>query len=303
MKTNSKRFTTRVSVTAVRGALIMMALVPAAQAADAAGQEPTVAELTQPASTVEVGVGDVNKNSYKFGEYNGLQRQGPYLIGDVDLRGGGAYDSSDLMRWRITGTDLGLDTRDANVEFGQQGRFRVNFGFDELRHNISDSYQTPYLGAGTNNLSLPGNWVKPTVPQVSTGLNFRGLDPTAGAGSLVNNATGAVSQPTAAQLATEAAAQAADVPAFQNLNLSTQRKRYDAGFSYNVDPQWEIKGSARHEIKNGLQALGVVSEQVSQFSTVIPNVIDQSTDQYNLALNFTGDRKLPASGLLRFDLQ
>ena len=32
----------------------------------------TVAELTQPSSTVEAGVGSVSRGSFKFGEYNGL---------------------------------------------------------------------------------------------------------------------------------------------------------------------------------------------------------------------------------------
>ena len=42
-----------------------------------------------------------------------------------------------------------------------QGRFRLTFGYDELRRNRSDSYQTPYNGAGTNVLTLPGALARP----------------------------------------------------------------------------------------------------------------------------------------------
>jgi len=45
------------------------------EAAEPASGEQAIRELTQPASELEVGVGDVTQGSYKFGEYNGLQRE------------------------------------------------------------------------------------------------------------------------------------------------------------------------------------------------------------------------------------
>ena len=78
---------------------------------------------------MEVGAGGVSDGSFKAGQYNGLQRKGGFFLGDVDLRGGGAYDSGDATRYRITGTDLGLDTRRVSAEYGMQGSFRLAFGF------------------------------------------------------------------------------------------------------------------------------------------------------------------------------
>ena len=123
----------------------------------------TVQEATTPTSTVEVGAGVTTDGSYKAGEYNGLQNKGLFGIGQLDFRGGGAFDSDNAMRWRIKGSDLGLDTRSINAEFGKQGTYRVFGGYDELRRNRSDTYQTPYNGAGTNVLTLPGAWQVPTV--------------------------------------------------------------------------------------------------------------------------------------------
>lgn len=128
-------------------------MLSSAQAAEPA--DPLLADLVRPASTVELGAGYVSRESFKFGEYNGLEKKGLYGIANVDLRGGGAYDSADPTRWRVTGNDLGLETRDLNAEYGRQGSFRLNFGYDELRKNRSDSYQTPYLGVGGNVLTLP----------------------------------------------------------------------------------------------------------------------------------------------------
>ena len=199
------------------------------------------------------------------------------------------YDSNSAVRWRVVGTNLGLDSRTVYAEGGQQGTFRVNFGFDELRSNYTDTYQTPFLGAGTNLLTLPANWLKPVVPQVSaTGGNFRALSPTTGlANSIVN---GVSTPPTAAQQAQVKAIIAADVPDFQNVDLDTLRKTWSGGFSYNFDPRWEIKASASQTKQTGLKPLNMISLASGTFSAVLPNLIDQTTNQYNASLNYTGEQ-------------
>ena len=106
MKTNVNKFAVRISVLAVQGALISLAVLPAVGRAE---EDATVASLTTPTNTVEIGAaytwpintdnrGSVNNSngnntSYKAGEYNGLQDKGTTAIGAFDLRGGGAYDS------------------------------------------------------------------------------------------------------------------------------------------------------------------------------------------------------------------
>jgi MtrB/PioB family decaheme-associated outer membrane protein len=280
------RFATRLSVLAVRGAFLALAFASLAHAADKEAEDPAVAELTRPASQVEVGLVNVDRSSAKFGEYNGLGKSGVYGIGNVDLHGGGAYDSNDATRWNVRGNNLGLENRDLSADYGVQGKFKLNFGYGELRHNLSDSFQTPYQGAGSGNFTLPSNWLKPIVPQVNaTALNFRALSPVAGTASSLTGA------PTPAQLSTLQGIRDADVPAFQNVELKTKRKTWDGGFGYNFGPQWEFTASYRHETKNGTKPIGVVSTISTFESTVIlPDLVDTSTDQYNLGLNYTGDK-------------
>ena len=283
---NGKEVVTR-SVPAVRGALIaiVLMLVVAGYKVNAVAQA-TAASQTTPGKKVEIGVGGVSDSSFKFGEYNGLQNQGPFGVGKFDLRGGAAYDSGSTWRWRIAGTNLGLETRNLFADFGKQGKFRLNFGYEELLANRSDTYQTPYLGAGTNNLTLPANWIAPKVPQVSaTGVNFRSFDPIAGTGSVINNA-GVLTPPTAAQLATLANIRAADVPDFHNVDLATKRTRIDAGFSYSPDEQWDIPLSFRYEHKAGRKALGAVSSQVSENAIIMPDLVDWDTEQANASVNY-----------------
>lgn len=256
----------------------------AAQAAEPAADP--VAELTQPHSVVEIGVGNVSDDSFKFGEYNGLQEQGTYGVGGLDLAGGGAYDSEDTTRWRLRGTDLGLETRNVLGEYGQQGRFRLTLGYDGLRRNRSDSYSTPYLGAGGNVLTLPSNWIVPVVPRLSaTAPNARGLSSTVAAASgIVSGVSGA---PTAPQLATSAALIAADLPAFAGYDLYTTRKRMDAGVSAWLSPKWEFAVSARRENRDGAKPMGSVTRASGgDISTILADPIDQRTDQVSATLGY-----------------
>ena len=72
---NRKDFATR-SVPAVRGgliAIVLMLAVLAGYKVNAVAQT-TAASQTTPEKKVEVGVGGVSDSSFKFGEYNGLQK-------------------------------------------------------------------------------------------------------------------------------------------------------------------------------------------------------------------------------------
>jgi MtrB/PioB family decaheme-associated outer membrane protein len=284
MDFNSQKEIVTRSTRAAAGAFVTIVLMWAVLAGHAAAQT-TAASQTTPEKKVQFGAGAVSDNSFKFGEYNGLENQGPFGIGAFDLRGGAAYDSNSTWRWRFTGTNLGLENRNLTADVGKQGKFRVLFEYDELLANRSDTYQTPYLGVGTSLLVLPANWIKPIVPQANTNLNFRVLDPTAGAGSVIS-AAGVLTPPTPAQLATGAAIRTADVPDFYNVNLATKRTRVGAGFTYSPDEQWDIPLSFSHEHKSGLKGLGAVSSQVREYAAIIPDLVDWNTEQANAAVNF-----------------
>ena len=294
MKHSQNYFTLRMTVVAVRVALGVVAFMPVAQAADEGNsQDEDTQILVKPLSTIELGVYGVGQSSAKAGEYNGRDKSGAYGLGNIDLRGGGSYDSDSALRWRLKGSDLGLDTRDIKAEVGEQGTFRLDFGYDELQRNRSDSYQTPYNGVGTNRLTLPSNWIAPTLPALSTtAVNARGFASDVSASSAL--VTGATVSP---NLAITNALQAADLPAFHNVDLYTKRKKYDAGITFNIDEQWQFKASVRHEDKDGYKPMSTVTRafgspatSAGDIATVIADKIDQTTDQYNLALGYAGEK-------------
>jgi hypothetical protein len=291
MNTKNRKLVLRASTVAVHAALLALALGPVVARAD---DEPTVKDLTVPTNKVEVGVGGVSQDSNKAGEYDGLEHKGFHLIGNFDLRGGGAYDSNDATRWRFSGTDLGLETRDVQGEYGEQGKFRFNVGFDSLLRNRFDSYETPYQGAGGTRLTLPGNWLAPlyqtsaSMASNTAGTGYPapsptmlGLAATSYNSPLVTNTnficrgTNNGCVPTAANspflgayvtgYQQNAANQLmlgqnlTDLNDFRGVNLYTKRDKYDFGVALNFSPRWDASASMRREDKTGLKELGVVN--------------------------------------------
>jgi len=299
---------------AVRGALVAMMLT--AYGGSAAAQEPAKTAVpskepsqeTLKASNIEIGIGDLSDGSYKAGEYNGLQKKGGLAIGNLDLRDSAAYDGESSLHWRVEGNDLGLGTRSLSADVRQQGRFQANFDFNQLRRNRSDSYQTPYSGAGTGVLTLPSTWQVPTVAgstgtnSVTNVLSARGLIPAIGTAPYVDVRTtsttlGALLTPTAAQAAQVTGAAAADLAAFQNVNLFTKRTKYEAGFTYNLNDRWGFAANVRPEHKDGLKPMGTVSRNTGgDISAIIPDQIDQNHNQIDTNLSFKGTRSFAQLG-------
>ena len=153
---NQSKFNVRLSAIALG---VLGLFVTTASKAD----DEEIKALTQPKSSVQVEVIGVDQNSAKFGEYNGLygHPSGAYPNGALNIRGGGAYtnnEQGDTTRWSVTGQDLGLTSRSANASISDQGSWGVGVNFDQLQHNISNSYQTPYQGTmGGNKFILPSN--------------------------------------------------------------------------------------------------------------------------------------------------
>ena len=156
---------------------------------------------------MEAGVGYVSEGSYKFGEYNGLQDDGAFPIGNATAR----YRDENAGFLDLRLRDLGLDTRSAEIEGGRQGSYRLFLNYDEIRHNISDSVMTPYLGSGSDSLSLPPSWVRAGSTSGMTELK----------------------------------------PSLNGVDLYTTRKKLGIGVAFIPADKWETAISVRHESRDG----------------------------------------------------
>jgi len=115
---------------------------------------------------LDLGVGYISDDSYKFGEYTGMHEKGAYFIGNAAMR----LRGENANYWDIDITNAGLDSRSLSIEGGKQGTYSLNFDYAELPHYISDSVSTPFLGVGSTNLTLPGTWVRGVSTDTMTDL-------------------------------------------------------------------------------------------------------------------------------------
>lgn len=240
---------------AVLGALAAMSGAPmAAYAADAAEED--IAAIRRPNNFVEVGAANVGRESAKFGEYNGLNKDGGVFIGNFSVRGGDAYEGGDgTMRWGATGTNLGTTSREFGATVGNQGKWNLGIGYDELRHNFTNSYQTPYQGSmGGNNFTLP-----------------------AGFGTVAD--TNSLS--------------AAQKAAFHTVDIGSTRRNTSFNAGLNLGPQWDVKLEFNHLDQSGAKLMAFGSDATGatgQRISILPNPTNYKTDTVNLGLNWAGEQ-------------
>jgi MtrB/PioB family decaheme-associated outer membrane protein len=269
MKTNNQKLTVGVLALAVQGALIAMASVPA-QAQDA-----TVADLTTPDNYVEIGISNTSDKSAKFGEYNGLNKKGADLIGNFSVKGGAYGSETDAKRWSVHGSDLGTDSRELGATISNQGQWKLGINYDELRHNISDSYQTPQQG------SMGGN-------AFTLSPNFGTYNGQANPSTRTLNAT--------------------QLGAFHTEDVSSTRKNTSLNAGYIFNPQFSLNFDYNHLDQSGAKliaggALGGAAASAPSAGTwrgesvaVLMNPTNYTTDTFNLALNWTGDKGFMTAG-------
>ena len=237
---------------AVQSALLAMVAMPVV-----AAEEPDVAALTTPDNYVEAGVAGVDKNAPKFGEYNGLRKDGAYFIGNFGIKGGDYGSETGITRWGVSGSNLGLDSRELNGEYSQQGRWSLGIGYDELRHSTTTGYQTPYSGGnGDNNFTLPAGF--------GTAANTNSLNATT------------------------------QLPTFHTLDVNNTRRNTMLTGSYSFSPQWRISFDYNNLEQSGAKLMafgadahgGANGERVA----VLPNPTNYTTDSVNIAVDWTGEK-------------
>lgn len=192
-------------------ALGLLSVLGPAQAATADTSEWKCETCPYPkgtSGTVEAGVGNVSDDSRKFGDYTGHEKKGAFAVlgGNVSHRGEGYW--ADLRA-----SDLGLDTRSVFGRAGREGLYTLRLGYSEIPRWTTEGAATPFLGVGSDTLTLPDP------------VGFR-------AGTTA-------AMPLASTL--------------QSIELGTQRKRYQLGGSFVGLDRWVFQASLRRDVRDGTQ--------------------------------------------------
>lgn len=119
------------------------------QAAD--GDE--VTELTKPTSSAQYGLGYVDKENGRFGQYNGLNEKGGYGLLDFDYV---KRDDATGAWLKLRARDLGLDNRELRFEHEIQGNWGYYIDFSQTPRYEPYTVNTAITGIGTTNLTVPG---------------------------------------------------------------------------------------------------------------------------------------------------
>ncbi|MEX8518663.1 MAG: MtrB/PioB family decaheme-associated outer membrane protein [Leptothrix sp. (in: b-proteobacteria)] len=267
-------FQRKALVRAAQAALLTTAL--ATSAAWAEGVSPLVEELTSMQNSVDVGFIATNKDSYKFGEYNGLEKRGVHA--NVNFKAGLKGGDDSAVRWTAEGSNLGLDSRRLEAKGGAQGTYGLRFLYDELSHRISDSYQTIYNGGGSSALTLPAGYPAVVTRATSTST---AQDALANWNNLQSpNATATTTGGGPGYL----------IPSLMHpFEVGTKRTKLEGEAGITLLPGWDIRFSATEEHKDGTKLTGYAFATANT-AGMFAEPISFRTTNFNLATSYKATR-------------
>ena len=163
--------------------------------------------------TIDFGATYINNDSYRFGDYRGLEEEGFYAAVDGDVH----YRDLEGNYFDLYARDLGYESREIDMRGGNQGFYEIRLGWQEIPRWLGyGGTQTPFLGVGSDTLTLPDGWVKANTTSGMTALQ-----------------DSLVLEP-----------------------LKTKREIFDAGASLSFLSNWSFRIDYQRQKKEGIRTLG-----------------------------------------------
>ncbi len=212
--------------------------------------------LSAPINEVEVGIIYNSEDSFKFGEYTGLQEEGFYLNGKFLVRSPSAYDDDSTEYYEATGTNLGLDSRSLSGVYGELGKYSIHVDYDQLPRFQYDDAFSFFGGAGSSVQTLPAGWVTTTnSPQILAATN-------------------------------------ATFPSSTQVDVETERKKFGGGLSWTPSEFWKITADYHHEVKDGTGTLGATTSTGGGGpSSVLVSPVNYNVDDLNIGMSYADMEK------------
>ncbi|VAW39446.1 hypothetical protein MNBD_GAMMA01-2305, partial [hydrothermal vent metagenome] len=179
------------------------------------------------------GLGFASESDLRFADFRGQDEKGLYLALDGELH----YQNTQGYYLNLYSRDLRLDSRQLEVNAGKQGSYDFRFGWSEIpKYRGSDS-KTPFLGVGTDSLSLPTGWAAAVATSDMSQLDNMLVD----------------------------------------TSLKTLRKTMDAGMTLKIAGNWQYQLDFQKQQKNGTRAFaaGLFYNNASQFPIPVNFTTDQ----------------------------
>lgn len=131
--------------------VLSVAMLAAFQPAHAEDDE--VAQLTKPESSVSLGLGHWTNDRPQQGIYDGMRDRGAFGNVDLDL----VQRNDETGTWlTVTGKNLGLDTREARIDYLRQGNIGLGLEYSRTPRDNPLTFRTGQQGLGTTNQIING---------------------------------------------------------------------------------------------------------------------------------------------------
>lgn len=176
-----------------------------------------IAEMSKPDSTISLGVANVSGDRAQLGRFDGLSEDKTTAVLDANIS---RRDDATGVWTTLVARNLGLDTREIQFGYGQQGSWSVKAGYDRIQSLNPNLFLTGMTGAG------------------STTLQY-----------------GAIGTAASSTAATSAAA-AGLYPVSQALILGTDRAATSLGLGRKLNEQLDFNVDFRYERKTGTRPWG-----------------------------------------------
>lgn len=124
-----------------------------------------IAQHTKPESTVSAGVGYVDSDGARFGQYTGMHKSGGYGLFDLDIV---KRDDATGTWFKLDGRNLGLDNRELKFEHSRQGDWGYSIDFSQTPRYEPYTVNTAVTGIGSANLTIPAVSTAGTPTQLKT---------------------------------------------------------------------------------------------------------------------------------------
>lgn len=244
----------------------MVAFSPAPQS-QTSGAMATKSDPKDPSNTAEkkdenpvrgkvyVGMGHLNQNSYKFGEWTGITGSGWQPLLNLKVGQWPNWNSNNPNYWMVSGTDVTLPSRFLKAEVGSMGNYSLSVTERGIPHYEYENALTPYSLVDGNYLQLPAH--------------FGGLD-------------------TSSDSAWEQSVNNHLNPNLHDVNLKTQRDITRVQYRVALGHDWSFIAQFRHDHKNGNLDFGSVLAQSggNPHSALLPIPIDYNINQIRLQGNY-----------------
>ena len=200
---------------------------------------------------VELGFGYVDQSSVLFGRFNDLADQGGYGVLNVDWWR--VAEDPQSLDWQLSARQLGLDSRRVRVAVGRPGDFRLWLSYVELPVYLGPRGQSPFLGVGSDRLSLPPGWQPASSTAGMAGLNA----------------------------------------ALDRLTPKVERRNWLFGLDRWLSDRWDVVVRMQQQSRQGLEVVAGTIGNTGGNPRVafLPAPVDERTRELNWALRYANEQR------------